>query len=229
MARTKTVSTIEYNKNGYELRIPLKLVTEAASYRGSVPTLSYLIEIEHPTEIRLSGKDPQELVTKLIAKLDEVCSVTWEPWLLVKTDSGRNQRESSSEPGWSAGLDIGVDYVLIGTNADGKNQFVHYDGTQGPDLAAAEKRCHYKRSGLPVTGRQTKWQGRDHGPDMGANTALIRDTPEHRAQLQRITDALVQIGAQVSEVLSPETIELSLQNVAPLLTHIPGTKESPDA
>jgi len=209
MARTKTVSTIPYQKNGYDLKIALKLVTEDAGYRGSVPTLSYRIDLESPAPIHLTGTDPQALAKQIIAELDKVCSVTWEPWLLVRTKSGSDRHDHHSEPGWNSEIKLEVQYVFVGTNTEGQHQHVHYSGADGPDIRQLESRHNWKRPGLPRTGYEpAPWQRRDEEGrlDLGCNRALIPDTPENRAKLKTITDAITSIGTQIAAVLSPEKI-----------------------
>ena len=221
MARSKTVSTIEYTKNGFDLKIPLKLVTTAAGYRNSVPTLEYHVEIDKPVAFKSSGKDPQKLVEELLKALDKVCLLTWEPWLYLET-SGVGLDHHDCVTSMGSHLEIKLQYVLIGTNSLGGQQHCFYDGTKRPDLEAFQHRFNYQHTGIPNTGPQTRLSKDD---EVGSNRALLRDTPENRAAIQVILDSLDAMATRVAEFLAPSRIESTLKNVAGLL---PAPKGSPE-
>ncbi len=152
----------------------------------------FLVDIDTPFTINLTNKDINALEKAVQEQLKEAYATKWDAMLHVEVKVASNGNYSGRS------LSIEYEPFEITTRKDGKK--MHRRPNQRSPW-----------DGWPAEG-VTK-----NNDDLVESQSLIEDTPENRAAIERIFDAMEKLGERVGNMMSPKHIMTTLLQTCSVL------------
>jgi len=194
----KIIQRWKFRCEGYsgELEIPLRLIDDSDL---KTTRISYCVDIDEPLKLKEYDKDLERLKRTVLEKVQSFFTIKWENFLHVRVDSAKTCRFSNRQHEKTRFLRLAYTRVSVGTRLDGTKCYYEVEDRQ------------YSRArtnqGEPEVGV------RDHPfeRDEVQSFALVADTPENLASLDRIMAAMEDLSDRVKNLMSPDQIQKSLQ------------------
>lgn len=188
----KVVDTWWYTDDGQRIEVPVRV-----RQRGS--RLVFAVDLDSPT-VDVEHADTLELRRLAWAAIKKAVAITWREVYIIEV-AGSETESHHTGPGMTEELSFGYDHAEVGTNADGT--FVHR---------------------APFNRRYPDHHRHVHGglPRGGENVSMVDATPENKARIQAVIMSMRRLGEMMAELMSPEKVQRTLENVRLLGLPAPG-------
>lgn len=169
-------------------------------------------------QVEASATDIGKVREAIVSKIRERLTITWEPWMVIRVTERCNEQGGPIEwdrDGLSLELEARVDLYDFGIcSADGQKYHRRRTWrapTPGRRAGYWSDESHFSPGWIEPSPRHES----SHNMGMGAGrsfstTAVIRETPEARAAIERIRLGMHQIGIELGEILSQSNITATI-------------------
>lgn len=212
MARGKKVFTVEWEKDGIEITVPVKVFKVPPDYTNDYEGRIIFRAEYVDANLSVEGTDADKIRKKIIKKLDEWFNITWELFILVAIHGGHRNPDALKRDEECFNVTIETEYVAVGTSNDGNivhMRVPHPDvlpDKPGEPWAGTRFSGVNPKAGLPETGtlrREHSWK-RERLP--AETYSLIPATKENYAALMGFVRSMQTLLDKMHEHFHPDCI-----------------------
>ncbi len=212
----KIITTFRYRKGGNDIELALRLVKrsqiEDTSYHSYGDELAYLVHLDEPP-LHVTGLDAEKVRKDALAKLDELCAITWERKIVIHfqlSDCSYNGNSAKQ----SRGLDFHWSYYDFGVTVNGKH--VRYELDSKLTRQRGEPSWGWPtedQDGKPIDEVKGEWFGANERERIVA----ISYSPENVAKVEMIRDAVELLGQRMFDLFSQKNLANTMANIKSLV------------
>lgn len=206
----KKVFDIEWQKDGLEIKVPVKVHTEMDFEKGG-DVMKF--SAEYPEAgIREEGTDINAVRSAVLEKLDSWYSVKWELYLLITIEGGDNGYGCTKFQ-----IEFEMEFYVVGTDSMGKIR--HMRVPRPESLEMKDGKCgtrwavEHPSEGWPKTFE--KESGSYYRKPL--TRSIVRATPENVAAADKFVAAMRALLEQMHTHFSPAKVESMLARAMHLL------------